>query len=82
MPPRHGSGILVLSFIKPRFRAIAEIVHDIDLKDDMYQRPEADGIAQVLHGLALAQPDDSKRLKAGAQIFDNLFAQFTSSPRG
>lgn len=62
--------------------AIAEIVHDIDLKDDMYQRPEVDGIAQVLHGLALAQPDDSKRLKAGAQIFDNLFAQFTSLPRG
>lgn len=61
--------------------AIAEIVHDIDLKDDLYQRPEADGIAQVLHGLALAQPDDGKRLKMGAHIFENLFAQFSAAPR-
>lgn len=62
--------------------AIAEIVHDIDLKDDMYQRPEADGVAQVLHGLVLAQPDDSKRLKAGAQIFESLFVQFSASSLG
>ena len=62
--------------------AIAEIVHDIDLKDDKFQRPEADGIAQVLHGLALSQPDDSKRLQAGAQILENLFTQLSASPRG
>ena len=62
----------------PALQAIAEIVHDIDLKDERYNRPEADGIAQVLHGLALAEPDDAKRLRAGAQIFDSLFAQFSS----
>lgn len=59
--------------------AIGEIVHDIDLKDERYQRPETDGIAFVLQGLVLTESDDSRRLKAGAQIFDSLFAQFSSA---
>ncbi|HEY7567421.1 MAG TPA: chromate resistance protein ChrB domain-containing protein [Gemmatimonadaceae bacterium] len=59
--------------------AIAEIVHDIDLKDGRYQRPETDGIALLLQGLVLAEGDDGKRLKAGAQIFDILFAQLSAT---
>ena len=58
--------------------AIAEIVHDIDLKDEKYGRSEAEGIAQLLHGLTISQPDDAKRLRAGAQIFDSLLAQFSA----
>jgi hypothetical protein len=62
-------------------RGIGEIVHDIDLKDERYGRPETDGIAQLLHGLAIAEPNDAKRLRAGAQIFDSLFARFrTDTP--
>ena len=63
----------------PGLGAIGEIVHDIDLKDERYQRPETDGIAFLLQGLVLAEGDDAKRLKAGAQIFDILFAQFSSA---
>lgn len=63
----------------PALRAIAEIVHDIDLKDEQYGRPETDGIAQLLHGLAIAEPNDTKRLRAGAQIFDSLFANFAAA---
>ncbi len=65
----------------PALAAIAEIVHDIDLKDEKFGRAEAEGIAQLLHGLAISEPDDTKRLRAGAQIFDNLFAQFNTEPR-
>lgn len=61
--------------------AIAEIVHDIDLKDERFGRPETDGIAQLLHGLALAEPNDAKRLRAGTQIFDSLHAQFSAATR-
>ncbi len=74
--------LYAFSLTSPALGVIAEIVHDIDLKDDRYRRPEADGIAQVLHGLVLAQLDDRKRLKAGAQIFESLFAQFDAMPRG
>jgi hypothetical protein len=61
-------------------RAIAEIVHDIDLKDERYGREETAGIAQLLHGLCVAQPDDVRRVRAGAQMFDSLFAQFSTAP--
>ncbi len=62
----------------PALAAIGEVVHDIDLKDERYQRPETDGIALVLQGLVLAESDDARRCKAGAQIFESLFAQFSS----
>jgi len=65
--------------MSPALRAIAEIVHDIDLKDERYNRPETEGISQLLHGLALAEPNDTKRLSAGAQIFDSLHAQFSTA---
>jgi hypothetical protein len=73
--------VLLLDFdlTSEALRAIAEIVHDIDLKDGRYDRPETDGIAQLLQGLTIAEPDDAKRLRAGAQIFDSLFAQFSSA---
>ncbi|MEW5918742.1 MAG: chromate resistance protein ChrB domain-containing protein, partial [Gemmatimonadota bacterium] len=63
----------------PALEAIAEIVHDIDLKDERYQRPEAEGIAQLLHGLTITQADDAKRMDAGAQIFDSLYARFSAA---
>ncbi|MGH7714176.1 MAG: chromate resistance protein ChrB domain-containing protein [Gemmatimonadaceae bacterium] len=62
----------------PALRQIAEIVHDIDLKDDKYQRDESDGITRLLQGLVITEPDDDRRLRAGAQVFDSLFAQFSA----
>ena len=56
--------------------AIAEIVHDIDLKDDKFGRPEADGIAVVLRGIATGAPDDESRVQIATNVFDGLFAQF------
>jgi hypothetical protein len=53
---------------------IAEIVHDLDLKDDKYGRPEAPGVQQMLAGLYARHPDDQQRLEAGFQVFDNLYA--------
>ncbi|MCE9577699.1 MAG: chromate resistance protein [Deltaproteobacteria bacterium] len=64
----------------PALHAIAEIIHDIDLKDDRFARPEAAGLAHVLAGLASAHPDDAQRLARGAQLFDDLYAYFASRP--
>ncbi|MEE8303918.1 MAG: chromate resistance protein ChrB domain-containing protein [Candidatus Tectomicrobia bacterium] len=58
-------------------RHMAEIVHDIDLKDAKFSRPEVPGLSSVIVGLAMAHPDDDTRLSRGSEIFDALYAFFT-----
>ena len=61
---------------------IAEIVHDIDLKDAKFGRPEAAGLERLLIGLVLANPDDEARLERGFVLFDELYQSFRNqSPR-
>jgi hypothetical protein len=55
---------------------IAEIVHDIDLKDSKFARPEAPGLERVLTGLILANPEDEARLERGFVLFDELYQSF------
>ncbi len=55
---------------------IAEIVHDIDLKDGKFGRPEAAGLEQILIGLVLANSEDSARLERGFVLFDELYQSF------
>lgn len=56
--------------------AIAEIVHDIDCKDEKFGRTETEGIRTVLDGIALGQAGDEARLQAGRTIFDGLYRHF------
>lgn len=58
---------------------ITQIVHDIDLKDGKFGRPETAGIAQLLTGLFAASPDDTRRLDRGFALFDDLYASFRSA---
>jgi hypothetical protein len=55
---------------------VGEIVHDIDLKDDKFRRPEAPGIERLITGLALANPQDEARLERGLVLFDELYQSF------
>jgi hypothetical protein len=57
---------------------IAEIIHDIDLKDDRFGRAEAPGLAQMLSGIAGATVDDDERLARGSQLLDTLHTSFAS----
>jgi hypothetical protein len=65
----------------PALQAIAEIVHDIDLKDAKFGREEATGIASLIAGIASANSDDQNRLAQGAPVFDNLY-QYFKTKRG
>jgi hypothetical protein len=56
--------------------AIAEIVHDIDLKDDKFGRPEVDGIVAVLRGIRESTSEDDARVQLATSVFDGLYAQF------
>jgi hypothetical protein len=60
----------------PAFGAVAEIVHDLDLKDGKFGRAETAGVAAMLEGLALRHQDDQQRMKEGLVIFDSLYARF------
>jgi hypothetical protein len=60
----------------PALRAIAEIIHDIDLRDNKYGRDEAVGIRTLIDGIALTTPDDSDRISRGTDVFNNLYEVF------
>lgn len=68
----------------PALQAIAEIVHDIDLKDSKFGRAETAGVASLLSGVAAANSSDEKRITQGEPIFDSLYQYFRSKrePRG
>lgn len=55
---------------------LAEVVHDIDLKDGKFGRAERDGFNALLIGLTASRPDDNQRMVEGAQLFENLYAYF------
>jgi hypothetical protein len=65
----------------PALSAIAEIVHDIDLKDGKFGRDEAGGIARVVEGIAAAYKDDAKRLERGSAVLDDLYEVFRGRRR-
>jgi hypothetical protein len=66
---------------EPALQAIAEIVHDIDLKDGKFGRDEAAGIKALIAGVAMAHRSDEERLTRGGAIFDDLYEHF-SKKRG
>jgi hypothetical protein len=58
---------------------MAEIVHEIDLRDGRYQRPETSGIDATLRGWLLAGLPDSELEAHGVALFDGLFAALSQS---
>ncbi|MES0101899.1 chromate resistance protein ChrB domain-containing protein [Mesorhizobium sp. M0019] len=62
----------------PALQAIAEVVHDIDLKDGKFSREETTGIASLISGIAMANAGDEQRIAEGASVFDNLYRYFRS----
>jgi hypothetical protein len=65
----------------PALRHIGEIVHDIDIKDGKFDRPEAAGIAQVIAGIAMAHDDDEARLQRSAVVLEDLLTYFRRKRR-
>ena len=56
----------------PGLGSLAEIIHDIDVKDGKFARPEAPGIAAMVAGIALACAEDEARIELGGRMFDAL----------
>ena len=60
---------------------IAEIVHDLDLKDGKFGAPEAATIGLAIDGLRLSSMDDSTLLEQGMTLFEALYRSFDQSIR-
>ena len=63
----------------PALAAIAEIVHDIDCKDEKFGRPERGGVSSLIDGIVRAHAADEDRLRRGAALFDDLYEHFRSA---
>jgi hypothetical protein len=62
-------------------RPIAEVVHDIDLKDSKFDRSEAAGIEALITGICTRSKADDERLQRGSAIFEDLFESFARRSR-
>jgi hypothetical protein len=65
-----------LGLSDPGLGPIAEIVHDIDLKDGKFALEETPGIDRIIAGIAMANKDDQARLARGSAIFEDLYEYF------
>jgi len=61
---------------EPALRHLAEIVHDIDLKDSKFSRPEAPGLEHLLSGIAMRHAEDVARIDDGSAVFEGLYEYF------
>jgi len=58
--------------------SLAELIHDVDLKDGKFGRTEAAGMAALIDGLVVAYPDDAERLERGAAVFEGMYGYISS----
>jgi hypothetical protein len=62
---------------QPGISAIAEIVHDIDVKDGKFARAEAPGVAALIAGIATLHREDERRIEVGGAMLDALLDLFS-----
>jgi len=56
----------------PGVQALAEIVHDLDVKDARYGRPETAGVQRMIEGIVARHESDTDRLDRGLALLDDL----------
>jgi hypothetical protein len=57
-----------------RLDQLAEIVHEVDLRDQKFRREEARGVDLAIRGLLAALKDDDEVLVHGLTLFDGFYA--------
>ncbi len=58
-------------------RKMAEIVHDLDMRDDKYKASGAKGLEDILSGIRKSAKDDSEALENGIAVFEMLYISKT-----
>ncbi len=58
--------------------SIAELVHQIDLNDEKFNRPESAGLDMIVRAISDSLRDDRKTLELGSQMLDVLYEKLSS----
>jgi hypothetical protein len=61
-------------------RAIAEMVHDVDLKDGKFGRDETTGFERLIAGIVKRHARDEARIERGADLLNDLYESLQPSP--
>ena len=61
-------------------RAIAEMVHDVDVKDGKFGRDETPGFERLIAGIVKRQTRDDARIARGAELLNDLYESVPPSP--
>lgn len=62
---------------EPGLHPLAQIVHEIDLRDGQYAHPEMAGVDAILKGWLLANLSDAELEAHGIALFEGLYAMFS-----
>ena len=65
---------------EPALLVVAEIVHEIDIRDGRYVRPETGGIDVILKGWLLQGLPDNELEWRGMDLFEALYTAFSRRP--
>ena len=85
---KHEGDLCTFEVLQDRFgirdlavRRIAEIVHDIDLKEDRYTSPHVSTVGLLVDGLRASIPEDAKLLEQGIVLFEALYQSLQPTRR-
>ncbi len=62
----------------PALNVIGEMIHELDIADGKYERPETAGLGAMLGGICASNDDDLERIASGGKMLDQLHAYLTS----
>jgi hypothetical protein len=62
---------------QPGLRELSEVIHDIDLKETKFARPETVGVAACLNGICRNSAQDEERLFQGTVLFEALLTHYS-----
>lgn len=62
----------------PALGAIAEIIHELDIADGKFERPEAAGLGAMLSGVCASTDDDLERIARGGDALNQFHTHFSS----
>jgi hypothetical protein len=66
----------------PAVQWIARIVHDLDLKENAFNEPDAATVGRMVEGLRRSQPDDQALLVQGIATFEALYQSHADPETG
>jgi hypothetical protein len=63
-------------------RAVAEMVHDADLKDGKFDREETPGFERLIAGIVKRHARDEVRIERGREVLNDFYESIQPSPPG